>query len=167
MRTYHVLDDEANPRVGFYEDEFILEMPFLDLISEEDLQVSIEKIEINFLRKPEILAYFSELFGYIEEDVEETGDLSECYEIEDEEKFITYTIFPVPEEGTFELSITYAAKQSSFEYPLYTGSYDREKDGGRVLSEMLEDSHAFFHDALMQLAAANKELLNFPLYEVK
>ena len=165
MKTYHLLDDEANPSVGFYEDEFILEMPFLDMVSEEDLEVSLEKIEINFLRKPEILAQFDELFGYIKEDAEETESLSEYYEIEDEDKFITYSIFPVSEEGTFELSITYAAQQSSYEYPLYTGRYDREENGGSVLSEMLDGSHAFFHEDLMKLADKHKELLDYPLYD--
>ena len=45
MKTYQMLEEEANPIVGFDEDEFLLQMPFWKLVGEDE--VLIEKIERN------------------------------------------------------------------------------------------------------------------------
>jgi hypothetical protein len=158
MKTYQMLDDEANPRVQFDEDEFLLQMPFWELVGENE--VSIEKIEINFLRKQEILDNFMELFDCIQEDIEESGELAECYEFEDEDKFITYTIYPIPEDGKIELAFSYAVNQGVYQFPLYTADYDFKNSTGIVLEELVEGSHVFFHEELMELTANYKELLN-------
>ena len=46
---YSLFEEETNPGVGFNEDEFILKMPFLNIVGDDEAE--LEQVEINFLRK--------------------------------------------------------------------------------------------------------------------
>ena len=154
---YSLFEEETNPGVGFNEDEFILKMPFLNIVGDDEAE--LEKVEINFLRKQEILDNFIELFEFIEEDLRETGELSEYYETEEDEKYVIYSIFPNPEDNKMELAISFAVNTSIFDFPIYTAEYLVNESRGEVYDELIKGSHVFFHKELMQIAEKNKDIL--------
>ena len=154
---YSLYEEETNPGVGFNENEFILKMPYLNIVGDDEAE--LEKVEINFLRKQEILDNFIELFEFIEEDLRETGELSEYYETEDDEKYVTYSIFPIPEDNKIELAISFAVNIGVFDWHMYTADYLVNESRGEVYDELIEGSHVFFHKELMQIAEKNKGIL--------
>ena len=156
--TYSFYDDEVNPAVGFEEDRFLLRMPFIELIGENEAE--LVKVEINFLKKQEILNQFEELFEFIMEDLEESGEFAEFYEIEDDEKELTYSIYVNHQEKKFELGLDYARKIGVYEYPLYDAAFDANESKGYLHGEMIEGSAQLFHDELMKLAETYKGILD-------
>lgn len=156
--TYNLLDEEVNPAVGFEEDRFVLRMPYIELVGENEAE--LVKIEIHFLKPQEIFHEFAGLFEFIQEDLQETGEFGEEYNTENEEKDLTYSIYLIPAEKKIELAINYAEEVSVYEYPLYVAEYDANALEGKVLEEMIEGSSALFHDELMKLAEKYKSILD-------
>ncbi|WP_455660615.1 hypothetical protein [Pradoshia sp.] len=156
--TYSFYDDEVNPAVGFDEDAFMLRMPFVEVVGDNELE--LVKIEINFLKKQEIMNQFEGLFDFIMEDLQETDELAESYETEDEEKELTYSIYVNHEENKFELSLAYARGFGVYEYPLYDAVFDANTSQGELYNEMIEGSSLLFHDELMKLAGSYKSVFD-------
>jgi len=156
---FGLIEEEVNPAVRFDGDKFVLKMPILEIFIDTH-EAEIKDTEYYLLTKKDIINNFAELFirasegedGYFEEDCE-------WYEQEDKEREITYSLFIIPEEKKFELSIRYAQNIGVYEYPLYSSVFYAAENASSISEQLIEDSHIFFHDDLMRIAQVYKKIL--------